>query len=310
MKGTTEGMTVDWLEFDDPVQEGEFRQVWRVHLNFMLSNWTCLFGQGCPGNFGKQDAHTNPDLGCCTEGVYITSKENFNQIQKQVHRLTEDDIGKKGLDHIRNKGWINVFDSDKNPDSPHDEDGMNSKTKVREGGCVFANRTGENGEKIGCAFLHQASREQGKPISEIDHTEVMPEPCWQLPIGLKYTEDPEKEVDHTWLVPWDADYWGGAEEDGTHDSWLSWWCVDTPDAYVHEKALYRNYERELRKMMGDAAYEKMCDLIAERTKNFVSPMPGAVRNEGRPLIPVFVGNRTPIRPVADDQPPSVTGNDN
>lgn len=280
---------VDWLEFEDPTDPNHLI---RVHLNFFLSNWECLFGKGCQGHFGVQQEHTVPDIGCCTKGAYITSKEDFAKISAEVERLTPEVMGKKGFEYIQKHGWFNMFDKNENPDpeDPDAADDMNGKTRVREGGCVFAIRTGEHPDgRIGCALYHLGQEEK----SENDHTQYMPEVCWQLPIGRRYFDEPDTEREITAYVPWDSDYWGGEDDDGTHNSWMAWWCVDTPDAYVSAKPLYRTMESELRTMMGDVQYDRMVELIQERAGNYVSPAAGMVRNEGRPMLPLLVGNRTP-----------------
>ena len=55
----------EWLSFED---EGEHR-TWLFDITFLTSNWTCIYGAGCPGVL----AEPAPDrqLGCCTHGAYI-----------------------------------------------------------------------------------------------------------------------------------------------------------------------------------------------------------------------------------------------
>lgn len=279
MRGTAYDNPTDWLEFDDPSDED---QAWRVHVNFLMSNWRCLFGDGCPGHFGVQEAHTRPDVGCCSHGVWVEG--DVEQVKERFARLTPEDMSPEGWAYIRKHGWLNVYKGDL--DNP-DPETFSAKTKVRDGGCVFALRANEGDGRIGCAFHHMGLR-TGQP----DHIDTMPDACWQAPIGSQ-SIDSDNGVRISTIEPWDADYWGGADEDGTHDSWMAWWCVDTPDAYSGGERLYVTYEKELRKMMGDGAYVEMARLLKEREHNYVSPMAGAVRNEGRPMLPLIVGNRTP-----------------
>lgn len=289
MKGTTGHATTDWLEFIDP--DPERKTAWVVHLPFLLSKWSCLYGQGCPGLFGTQEKHIYPDLGCCGKGVHMNSKAEMSKLQSEVELLTEEDIGPKGLAYIRKHGW-NVQLPPRPGDNTEDEDYTHFRTRVRDGGCVFAKRADDGDEKTGCAFVHLAAR-----LRLGIHMDVMPDACWQLPIGHDLAYDEERDLTVRNIMPWDADYWGGKDDDGTHDSWMSWWCIDAPDAYQDPDTLpiYLKMELELRNIMSDAAYERMVELIEQRMGNYVEPMPGAVRNEGRPMLPLLVGNRTPKR---------------
>jgi hypothetical protein len=320
VKGTTSdhGSLTQWLEFTAPNDPDE---MWRVPVAFMLSSWECLFGRGCPGHFGVQDANTQPDVGCCSHGVFIGSRSERDFVQARVDELTDADwdadlrkrfAGDKWLRTIRdrphglhrgeNDTWVcsckEEFDDQKDAIEHLSSAGFDSKTRVYNGSCVFNNKTGGSTGKIGCAFHHLGQR-TGRP----HHDETMPDACWQLPIGLRHDGDGVNV-----LRPWDADYWGGADDDDKHDSWMAWWCVDTPDAYVGTKPLYKTMERELRKMMGDGSYDRMVELLAPYLHNIPGPptsgsfgsplvqkMPGAVTNEGRPMLPLLIGHRTPKR---------------
>lgn len=277
-----------WIEFPDP---NDPDHAWRVDFNFIMSSWTCLFGQGCSGQFGIQDAHTKPDVGCCGLGVNIPSREELARVQSYVDMLTEDELPPNILRRVqKDGGWYYIKGGTDRVD-PEDPDYIGAHTRVRDGGCIFANRSNEGDGKTGCAFHHLGQR-IGK-----SHTEVMPDICWQVPLNISTYDDTTGEAESVTVVTASSSKdWSGIDEDGSQDSWMSWWCIDTVDAYLPEsKRVYRSMEEELRKIMGDDAYEVLVQEIDKRAGDYVPPTAGMVRNEGRPMLPLLVGNRTPKR---------------
>jgi hypothetical protein len=73
---------------------------------------------------------------------------------------------------------------------------------------------------------------------------------------------------------------------------MGFWCIDTPDAYQGDRPVYRSFEVELRKELGDAVYERLAELLddIERPRY---PMPGQTVHGARPLIPLLVQQRFP-----------------
>lgn len=287
MKGLNEVATFDWLEFKDPASD----EKWRVPLTFMLSNWSCMYGNGCPGHVPAGSDKTFPDIGCCTIGTQMDDPVQIDRVRKMADLLTDEDWDKRLRNIAEKKGiFKNIgpelvdFDGDGNmiEGSEHYEVG----TRVVERGCIFANRSNGSTGKPGCAFAHMANRKG------LDHIDTMPPACFQLPLGLRY-DGPEQEINV--VVPWDADYWRGRDDDGTHDSFMTWWCIDTPDAYTGAQPVYQSYRRELISMMGEAAYKLMAVLIEQRADNHRSIMPGQIVNEGRPLLPVLMEGKQPAR---------------
>jgi hypothetical protein len=259
---------VEWLTF--PAPDDPDRQ-YRVNVSFMLSNYECIFGQGCPGSLNK---HPSPDYGCCERGVTFIDEDDFAHVEDMVGQLTADDCD--NIDHVRNRGWFLASRSGK----PY-------KTRKIAGLCIFGNRTGGAAGKSGCAFHHLAAR-QGK-----HHTETKPFICWSVPLNFSQ-EEPEEPGgrDTTIVSAFTADAWGGTDDDEEADGrgHLGWWCIDTPDAYRGARPVYRSMEHELRKGMGDAAYEEMAQLLSgiERPR---FPMPGQRMNRGLPMIGQIVEQR-------------------
>lgn len=276
MRGTAHTASADYLEFAHDEKN------YRVNLSWLVSNWKCIFGEGCPGHFGEKDTTYAPDIACCSIGFVVDDRTDLAKVESYYEQLTDEDWDTELREVVRQKGdWKIVF-----KDKPTDEY-PNIKSRVHNRGCVFANRidgsVGKTG-KIGCAFHHLADR-LGKHF-----TEVKPNVCWTVPIHT-YIDDDEVVV----VDVWDADEWGGIDKDGTHDSWMKWWCVDTPDAYIGADPVYKYLEAELRLTIGDGAYETMCAEIEKRKGNYIAPMPGSVVNDGRPLLPLLIGERKSVR---------------
>ena len=290
MKGLNKTGVHDWFQFPDPADED---RTFVVHIPFMMSNWNCLFGRGCPGWFGTHEEHIRPDAGCCAHGAYMNSQVELERINSYIDELTEDDLSPEGLAHVRQKGWYKYEKDGKKKGKPgYDKDNPDSivaKTQTRNGLCVLQN-SGSEGSRIGCALHHLAAR-TGKG----DHVDVMPQVCWQVPIATRYDYDEITKTTSCTIFPWDSDVWNEADDDGTHDSWMAWNCIDAPDAYSAAEVLYKTMERELRKLMGDAGYDILVKYLEGREQNYSIPMPGTVVNGGRPLLPLIVGNRTPLR---------------
>jgi hypothetical protein len=261
---------VEWLTF--PAPDDPDRQ-YRVNVSFMLSNYECIFGRGCPGSLNK---HPSADFGCCERGVTFIDEDDFAHVEEMVGQLTAEDCD--NIDHVRNRGWFLASRSGK----PY-------KTRKIGGLCIFGNRTGGAAGKSGCAFHHLAARE-GK-----HHTETKPFICWSVPLNFSQEEPEEPGGRETTIVSaFTADGWGGTDDDEEPDGrgHLGWWCIDTPDAYRGARPVYVSMEHELRKGIGDAAYERMAELLAgmERPR---FPMPGQLVNRGLPMIGQITAQRFP-----------------
>jgi hypothetical protein len=261
---------VEWLTF--PAPDDPDRQ-YRVNVSFMLSTYECIFGQGCPGSLNK---YPSADFGCCERGVTFIDENDFAHVEEMVGQLTAEDCD--NIDHVRNRGWFLASRSGK----PY-------KTRKIGGLCIFGNRTGGAAGKSGCAFHHLAAR-QGK-----HHTETKPFICWSVPLNFSQEEPEEPGGRETTIVSaFTADAWGGTDDADETDGrgHLGWWCIDTPDAYRGSRPVYRSMEHELRKGIGDAAYERMAELLAgmERPR---FPMPGQRVNRGLPMIGQITAQRFP-----------------
>ena len=71
---------VEWLTFpapDDPTHQ------FRVNVSFMLSNYECIFGRGCPGLLNTT---VTTDVGCCARGVTFIDEDDFAHVSEMVDR--------------------------------------------------------------------------------------------------------------------------------------------------------------------------------------------------------------------------------
>lgn len=271
---------VEWLDVIIPEHDGEPEYVISCHMNWLLSNWECIYGRGCSGLFGIQDSTYPDDTGCCVDSFYFDGPEDLKHVTEQVKRLTDDDWDIELRKHVEKHGFVRMFNDD--PDDFH------AKGRVFDGGCVFQNRNGGSAGKPGCAFVQMSKREGG------DHIDVMPKVCWQLP--LRY-HDTLNDGSYMSLGPWDIEEWGDTADDGTLDWHCSWWCVDAPDAYIGDSIVLKTMEREIRKTIGDYEYDIIFAAIMAKVDagNQYDKMPGASLNDGRPLLPLMIGNRKPRR---------------
>lgn len=285
-----EGAQTDWIEFKLAAEDADDLDTkYRVNLSFFLSNWKCQFG-ACPGIL---DSGAMTDASCCQIGVTFGQheepegrREEHQRIGKWVAQLTEEDCD--NIDLIRKegeRGWTNfrtmkvVSEVDGVKVTTHEEVPM--KTRITDGACVFANRHGGKAGKPGCA-LHVLANRLG-----IHHSETKPDICWMIPFMMGGEYD-ETEMCHVvTLSGTPGTMWGGYD---TELGSVGHWCTEIPDAYNGVEPVYKLAEIELRKMMGDRAYEAMAKAIEGAGKRRY-PMPGEAINGGRPMLPLLVENR-------------------
>lgn len=272
---------VDWVVVDIQPEPDvvDAQYTIRVDASFLMSNWTCLFGNGCPGLFTPNESVIRDDVGCCKDSFYVQDDEDQDKIVQMISQLTDDDWDIELSEEVEKNGWLMIG-----------EDGE-PKGRVFEGSCVFNNRNGGSADQPGCAFVAMSRRTGG------DHIDVMPNVCWMLPLKYEQVDDSDFLFE---LGPWTIDKWF-VERDHINSiqnpGFCSWWCVDSPEPYVGAEPVYKAMERELRQVVGDHAYETIREALEARVAQGWKPMPmpGSVLNEGRPLLPLIVGNRTPLR---------------
>src|SRR3954454_3032131 len=210
----------------------------QIDVTFLSSAWRCVFGCGCKG------IHCEAVSGCCSAGVFIQATaddaeggEDFDLVKQRVKQLTDDDWD---LRPRFKKDWWN--ERGKGSGSKH--------TKLHKGACVFANRGDGPSESIGCAF-HVAALRRGE-----DAIDWKPWTCGLVPFAIDHSDDDQH---HTLRAYHHERDWGSGDGEP-----LSWWCIDSPDAYVGAQAVYRSEESLLRRILGDELYGEVVEYMDAR----------------------------------------------
>ena len=183
----------EWVSFEDPDEH----RTWVFDVTFLTSNWTCIFGRGCPGVLTE----AAPELvhGCCSYGAHFTGKDDRRHVETMAERLTPDQWQFRKQAKKRG-GPIKV-----------NREG-DTVTRLVDGACIFLNRPGFPGGP-GCA-LHRAALEAGERFMD-----WKPEVCWQLPLRRIDDTDVYGHVTST-VREWKRRDWGeGGQE-------FHWWCTE------------------------------------------------------------------------------------
>ncbi len=209
----------------------EQHRVWRFERAFLLSNWRCVYGEGCRGIHPSQDADRRD--GCCTYGAHFAEAEDFAKVAAFVPSLSAEVW--QHASHGKRVGWFKKL-----PDG-------RIATRTTKGGCVFLNRPGFSGG-VGCA-LHLAAVQQGR--RQVD---VKPDVCWELPIR---TEDHDGADGRRVITVrrWHKQDFGPEGAD------MHWWCTEpetAAEAFSASQPVYRSLHQELTELCGPAVYAELC----------------------------------------------------
>jgi hypothetical protein len=205
---------------------------WEFDLTFMLSNYQCIWGRGCPDTRGE---HT--ERGCCVEGVEIyqgegdaAGAEDLDMIRGRVGQLTDEDWQNRHV-ALRRDGRDPWGKARFRRDSVH--------TRLYRGACIFHNRVDHPGG-AGCAFHVAALRRGENPV------DWKPRICWQVPLFF----DIDDKAKTTRVRAGRTVDWGG-------EGILGWWCTEHQDAFSADQELYVSMEQELRRVCGGAVYDEL-----------------------------------------------------
>jgi hypothetical protein len=237
----------EWLDLEDPDAPGWF---WRLHVPFLLSSYTCIFGRGCPG------AHSDANVGCCSLGTPLgpsidgDTEAELARVRENVEALTDEDWQRrrKGLGK---KGWTttNQFGE--------------LATRIVDGACIFANDLDFPGG-AGCAF-HVAALRRGE-----SYVEWKPDTCWRVPLHVEELAD-----EPVWLLrATRAEDWDG--ETGTDPDCVDWWCTNSALAGIAETPVFERFEEELRHILGDEVFETAATELRRRRGPRPVPLPMAL----------------------------------
>lgn len=202
--------------FVDPVDG----TVWKVDVDFIDSNWSCIWGQGCQGILDHPAADL--DQGCCSVGAQMIDDDEALRIGALGLSLDESifQFAAEALER-------GVFSDD-----------TRSNTRVVEGACIFHNRPGFAGG-AGCALHLAALEDDENPL------EYKPTICWQAPLKVDVAPDGTRT-----LRPWKRHDWADGDS-------MAWCCTNRggadealASAFVADVAVAESLHAELRGILG------------------------------------------------------------
>jgi hypothetical protein len=221
------------VEIVDPIDGTR----WKIDIEFVSSNWSCLWGAGCPGILDRPA----PELeqGCCSVGAQLLDDDEAKRVS--ALGLTLDPERFQFQRSATDDGVIFV-----------DETTGKQATRVVDGACIFLNRPGFSGG-AGCA-LHLGADDDGE--SPIDWK---PSVCWQLPLKVDDNDDGTRT-----LRRWRRNDWGP-------DADLAWCCTeangdgpDRPSAYIGQAPVAHTMADEIEALVGpEVAAELAVEVAVE-----------------------------------------------
>ena len=206
----------------EEIDDGE--TLWRFDREFLQSNWTCIWGNGCLGILAEPAAELNQ--GCCSIGAEIDGGDESRRVAGLAATLEP-----ASFQFHAEAGALGVFND------------AGTNTRLVDDACIFLNRPGFAGGE-GCA-LHLAAVADGE--SPIDWK---PSVCWQLPVRVEWVAgDDGTEV--ATVRRWRRADWG---DDGDP---MAWCCTEGDRAYVGDRPVVESLGEELAAVVGTAVYVEL-----------------------------------------------------
>ena len=214
--------------------------VWRFEREFLESNWTCRFGNGCKGIL-DHDA-TDANQGCCSLGAHFgdgpAGQAEAMNVAAYAAMLTPEQFEFHEVAH-------------RETDTADDANGIfgdraRTHTRVVDGACIFLNRPGFAGGE-GCA-LHIAALECGE-----SPTEWKPSVCWQLPLRIDW-HDIDADTELATVRRWTRADWG------EHGRTMAWCCTERDDggeAYCGQERVLDSMAESLIALAGEEVYVEL-----------------------------------------------------
>ena len=164
------------------------------------------------GHARRADA-TELEQGCCSYGAHFVDDDDVQTSSSAFVRLTPD------ADAVPRQGQARRLPATRRARRRRHEPTV---TRLVDDACIFLNRPGFAGG-AGCA-LHIGALEPASGRST-----GSPNVCWQLPLRLEHHTDDNGHVTST-LREWKRRDWGeGGDE-------FHWWCTESPEAFVGDRA--------------------------------------------------------------------------
>lgn len=224
---------------DDFVEIDRGDTVWRFEREFLTSNWTCLFGDGCKGILTTPAPELNQ--GCCSLGAHFgdgpAGQDEAMQVQAYAAMLTPEQFQFHDVAHAPTEvpGALGIYGDEER-----------THTRVVEGACIFLNRPGFAGGE-GCALHIAALANDESP------TEWKPSVCWQLPLRIDWQvvdDDTETATVRRWAR---ADW-------GLHGETMAWCCTERDEggeAYSGSSRVIDSMADELTALAGVEVYVEL-----------------------------------------------------
>jgi hypothetical protein len=198
---------------------------WRFDVDFLRSNWTCIFGRGCIGILPEPAEHLGH--GCCSLGADLDGDDEAMLIGALAATLDPA----KFQHHAEAAAGGILADVDR------------LATRVVDGACIFLNHPGFPGGH-GCA-LHLAALE-----ADESPTEWKPSVCWQLPIKVDWVPGPG-DTEVATVRRWTRGDWGPEGED------FGWWCTEDDRAFVGALPVIDAMSDELEAVVGTEVFVEL-----------------------------------------------------
>jgi hypothetical protein len=218
---------------DDFVEVERGPVTWRFEREFLTSNWTCIYGNGCKGILDRPAEELRQ--GCCSLGANFGDGEPGQEEARRISAYAALLEPEHWQFHAAARSAPGIFGDD---DRTH--------TRVVDGACIFLNRPDFDGNQ-GCA-LHLAAI-----AADESPTEWKPSVCWQLPLRVDWTPlDEERET--ATVRRWARSDWSDIAET------MAWCCTERTEggeAYVGTEMVVDSMRDELSVLAGDEVWVEL-----------------------------------------------------
>jgi len=210
--------------FDIRVEDAQENISWRFEPEFLASNWTCIWGQGCQGIL--DDPAEELQQGCCSVGAELLDEDEARRVSALAASTNPERF------QYAIAAADGVF-----------SDSSRRHTRVIDGACIFLNRPGfEGGE--GCALHLLADDDNCSPV------DYKPSVCWQLPIKVEWNQDSNGQRVAN-VRAWQRKDWGAG---GTS---MAWCCTESQEAYCGDERVVDSLRPELEALVGREVYVEL-----------------------------------------------------
>ncbi len=196
-------------EFEDPIDGTR----WSVDVEFLSSNWRCIWGAGCEGILDRPAAELGQ--GCCSVGAELLDSDESKLVAALAATIDEERF--QMIETARSTGVFRDSDRD--------------HTALVDGACIFLNRPGFIGGE-GCALHLQAEADGERAI------DWKPSVCWQLPLKV------ERVGSSAILRRWRRSDWGPGGET------MAWCCTEADEPLIGSVLVAESLGEELEALVG------------------------------------------------------------